>query len=129
METKKEQTDLNNENEALIQSCVMQSALLSKIKIALRNKVGKYYKYFDFYFKDGCFCFKEKTQSEFMEYMMVKGAFDNKDDFEECVDQIYYRLINHVEKLKIIDNLLVKDKRQKSMQQRNIRNKVLRNLR
>jgi len=86
------------QNQQSCQTSVMQSALLSKIKIALRNKVGKYYKYFDFYFKDGCFCFKEKTQSEFMESVMVKGAFDDENYFDECINQIYWRLKYSFEK-------------------------------
>jgi hypothetical protein len=107
----------------------MQSALLSKIKIALRNKVGKYYKYFDFYFKGGCFCFKEKMQSEFMESVMVNSAFDDKNDFNECIDQIYWRLKYHFEKFDSEERFKLYNRRLKATQERKLRNRIIRSLR
>lgn len=114
--------------ESLVAS-VMQSALLLKIKIALRDKLGKYYKYFDFYFKDGCFCFKEKMQSEFMESVMIKGAFDDENDFDECIDQIYWRLKYSFEKFDVEEKSQLCNRKLKATQKRKLRNRIIRNLR
>jgi hypothetical protein len=117
------------QNQQSCQNAVMQSALLLKIKIALRNKVGKYYKHFDFYFKDGSFCFKEKMQSEFMESVMVKGAFDDENDFNECIDQTYWRLKYSFEKIDLEEKFKLINRRLKATQERKLRNRIMRNLR
>ncbi len=114
--------------ESLVAS-VMQSALLSNVKIALRNKIGKYYKYFDFYLKDGCFCFKEKMQSEFMESVMIKGAFDDENNFDECINQIYWRLKYSFEKFDLEEKFKLTNRRLKATQERKLRNRIIRNLR
>jgi hypothetical protein len=120
-------TDKNNTQ--LPQSSVMQSALLSKIKIALRSKIGKYYKYFDFYFKDGCFCFKEKMQSGFYESIMVKGVFDDENNFDGCINQIYWRLKYSFEKFDLEENFQFTNRRLKATQERKLRNRIIHNLR
>jgi len=117
------------QNPQCVQTSVMQSALLSKIKIALRNKIGKYYKHFNFYFKDGCFCFKEKTQSEFMESVMVKGAFDQENDFNECIYQIYFRLKYSFGKFDLEEKFQFNNKQLKATQKRKLRNRIIRNIR
>lgn len=117
------------QNQQSCQTSVMQSALLSKIKIALRNKIGKYYKHYDFYFKDGCFCFKEKMQSEFMESVMIKGAFDDENNFYECINQTYWRLKYSFEKFDLEEQFKLTNRRLKATQERKLRNRIIRNLR
>jgi len=117
------------QNSQSCQTSVMQSALLWKIKIALRKKVGKYYKHFDFYFKDGCFCFKEKMQSEFIESVMVKGAFDDENNFDECINQTYWRLKYSFEKFDLEEQFKLTNRRLKATQERKLRNRIIRNLR
>ena len=122
-------TSKNTELPQCVQTSVMQSALLSKIKNALRNKIGKYHKYFDFYFKDGCFCYKEKKQLESYESIMIKGAFDDENDFDECINLIWGRLKYSFEKFDLEEKFQVTNKRLKATQERKLRNRIIRNLR
>jgi hypothetical protein len=97
---------------------------LKKIKIAIRNKIGKYYKYYDFYLKKGCFCYKEKTQSEFMESILEKIDFNDEVEFNEVVCQVYYRMENSFEEFNQKEKYLRNSKKTKAAQIRKLKSKL-----
>ena len=111
-----------------VQTDVMQSALLSKIKIDIRNKIGKGFKYFDFYFKEKCFCYKKKYEAEGKGSMMYEWAFD-EINFNDSIEQVCFRLKFDVKELDIYYAEVEKGKKHKLIQQRRITASIKRKVR